>query len=119
MLIRVVVAGAASIVWSGCALMPTPEPSFPVPPRFCEFPIGTELAFAGNWTLEEAGLIGGQPEHRQAVGMLYVTADRIPVLSDPSPNRQYCMTYPPSHVDGGPVLTLGSVPDGWVPPLSR
>ena len=116
---RSLAAGAITLVCSGCGLVPTPEPSFPVPPRICEFPIGTELAFAGEWTLEEAGLIGGLPQHREAVGQLYVTAEPIANMSDPGPKRRFCMTYPPPHVEGGPLLTLGSVPSAWRPPSSR
>jgi hypothetical protein len=120
MLMRSLAAGTVTLACSGCALVPTPEPSFPVPPRICEFPLRAELAFAGEWTLEEAGLIGGLPQHRQAVGQLYVTAEPIPNMSDPGPDkRRFCMIYPPPHVEGGPLLTLGSVHSGWRPPSSQ
>lgn len=74
-------------------------------PSECGFPPGTVLAFAGEASLKEAGLLDTKDQPGQNwIGDLYVTADPISIDMDPnSTRRRFCMLYQGRSSAHGPV----------------
>jgi hypothetical protein len=105
----VVVVG---LVTAGCAALPRNEA-----PASCEFPPGTALAFAGEASLDDAGLAPEDAPGRDRRGDLYVTVEVIKVAYDRgSDRRRFCLVYPSETDQPSGDMAFGPVPHDWAPP---